>query len=65
VEDAPPLDGRGMSVLVVEDNIEVGKFATDALTELGYGTPWSTTPRTRLKSWRRRRIATTSCSPTW
>ncbi|MBR1196295.1 response regulator [Bradyrhizobium sp. AUGA SZCCT0240] len=38
VEDAPPLDGRGMSVLVVEDNIEVGKFATDALAELGYGT---------------------------
>ncbi|MBA2397329.1 MAG: response regulator [Bradyrhizobium sp.] len=37
-EDAPPLDGRGMSVLVVEDNIEVGKFTTDALTELGYGT---------------------------
>ena len=37
-EDAPPLDGRGMSVLVVEDNIEVGKFATDALAELGYGT---------------------------
>jgi two-component system NtrC family sensor kinase len=37
-EDAPPLDGRGMSVLVVEDNIEVGKFATDALIELGYGT---------------------------
>ncbi len=25
-------------MLVVEDNIEVGKFATDALTELGYGT---------------------------
>ena len=37
-EDAPPLDGQGMSVLVVEDNIEVGKFATDALAELGYGT---------------------------
>jgi two-component system, NtrC family, sensor kinase len=35
-EDAPPLDGRGMSVLVVEDNIEVGKFAIDALAELGY-----------------------------
>jgi two-component system NtrC family sensor kinase len=35
-EDAPPVDGRGMSVLVVEDNIEVGTFATDALTELGY-----------------------------
>lgn len=38
VEDAPAIDGTGMSVLVVEDNIEVGKFATDALVELGYGT---------------------------
>jgi two-component system NtrC family sensor kinase len=35
-EDAPPIGGHGMSVLVVEDNIEVGTFATDALTELGY-----------------------------
>jgi two-component system NtrC family sensor kinase len=37
-EDAPPVDGHDMSVLVVEDNIEVGSFATDALTELGYAT---------------------------
>ena len=36
--DAPAIDGRGMSVLVVEDNAEVGKFATDALAELGYVT---------------------------
>jgi two-component system NtrC family sensor kinase len=36
--DAPPIDGKGMSVLVVEDNAEVGKFTTDALAELGYGT---------------------------
>lgn len=35
-EDAPPLDGHGMTVLVVEDNPEVGKFAADALTGLGY-----------------------------
>ena len=27
-----------MSVLVVEDNAEVGQFATDALAELGYAT---------------------------
>ena len=27
-----------MSVLVVEDNIKVGQFAADALTELGYTT---------------------------
>jgi two-component system NtrC family sensor kinase len=32
------IDGRGMSVLVVEDNAEVGQFATDALTDLGYTT---------------------------
>lgn len=37
-EDAAPVDGQGMSVLVVEDNIEVGTFAKDALTELGYAT---------------------------
>ena len=36
--DAPAIDGRGMSVLVVEDNAEVGKFAADALAELGYAT---------------------------
>ena len=35
-EETPPVDGRGMSVLVVEDNPEVGKFAADALAELGY-----------------------------
>jgi two-component system NtrC family sensor kinase len=35
-EDARALDGRGMSVLVVEDNTEVGQFAHDALADLGY-----------------------------
>jgi two-component system, NtrC family, sensor kinase len=35
-EDAPPVDGQGIRVLVVEDNVEVGKFATDALAGLGY-----------------------------
>jgi two-component system, NtrC family, sensor kinase len=37
-EEAPPVDGHGISVLVVEDNAEVGRFASDALTELGYDT---------------------------
>jgi two-component system, NtrC family, sensor kinase len=37
-EDTEPVGGHGMSVLVVEDNIEVGTFATDALIELGYAT---------------------------
>ncbi|KWV59917.1 hybrid sensor histidine kinase/response regulator [Bradyrhizobium macuxiense] len=33
--DAPPVGQTGASVLVVEDNPEVGKFAADALTQLG------------------------------
>jgi two-component system NtrC family sensor kinase len=37
-EEARALDGRGMSVLVVEDNPEVGQFANDALADLGYAT---------------------------
>jgi two-component system NtrC family sensor kinase len=35
---AAPIGGRGMSVLVVEDNIDVGRSATEALAELGYRT---------------------------
>ena len=35
-EDARALDGRGMSVLMVEDNAEIGQFASDALADLGY-----------------------------
>jgi two-component system, NtrC family, sensor kinase len=35
VQDATPVDG-GLSVLVVEDDAEVGRFAADALAELGY-----------------------------
>lgn len=33
---APAVVGSGTSVLVVEDNIELGNFAADGLTELGY-----------------------------
>ncbi|KYK46920.1 hybrid sensor histidine kinase/response regulator [Bradyrhizobium liaoningense] len=33
---APAMAGTGMSVLVVEDNIELANFAGDGLTELGY-----------------------------
>ncbi|WGS20923.1 MULTISPECIES: hybrid sensor histidine kinase/response regulator [unclassified Bradyrhizobium] len=34
-DDAPPAGRDGTSVLVVEDNPEVGKFAADALAQLG------------------------------
>ena len=36
VEPAPSVDGHGTSVLVVEDNAEVGTFAVQTLTDLGY-----------------------------
>lgn len=35
-EDQAPVTGEGTCVLVVEDNEQVGRFATAALTELGY-----------------------------
>ncbi|BAQ44698.1 hybrid sensor histidine kinase/response regulator [Methylobacterium aquaticum] len=36
----PFADGHGTPVLVVEDNVEVGAFATQALMELGYHAAW-------------------------
>ena len=41
-EDRSPFGGgAGRRVLVVEDNIEVGRFATQVLEDLGYVTTWS------------------------
>jgi len=34
-------DGRGLRVLVVEDNVEVGTFSTQLLQDLGYETTWA------------------------
>ena len=55
-----------MSVLVVEDNAEVGQFATDALAELGYVTTLVGNATHALEELDRSTpIASTSCSPTW
>jgi CheY-like chemotaxis protein len=40
-EPAPNTDGHGTCVLVVEDNVEVGAFATQTLEELGYVSVWA------------------------
>ena len=40
-EDEAVADGAGQRVLVVEDNVEVGRFATQILEDLGYGTTWA------------------------
>ncbi len=34
-------DGAGRRILVVEDNVEVGRFATQILHDLGYATEWA------------------------
>ena len=34
-------DGRGRRVLVVEDNVEIGRFSTQLLQDLGYETTWA------------------------
>ncbi|OHV17262.1 hybrid sensor histidine kinase/response regulator [Methylorubrum extorquens] len=41
--DIAPIEpgGAGQQVLVVEDNIEVGRFATQILEDLGYVTTWA------------------------
>jgi signal transduction histidine kinase/ActR/RegA family two-component response regulator len=49
--DAEPdqlVDGHGLCVLVVEDNADVGRFATQALSELGYATVWASDGRSAL-----------------
>jgi signal transduction histidine kinase len=40
-ESEPALDGAGRRVLVVEDNVEVGRFSTQVLADLGYETTWA------------------------
>ncbi|KQP92219.1 PAS domain-containing sensor histidine kinase [Methylobacterium sp. Leaf117] len=39
--EAPSPVGSGQRVLVVEDNVEVGRFATQILQDLGYETTWA------------------------
>ncbi|KMO23815.1 ATP-binding protein, partial [Methylobacterium aquaticum] len=42
-------DGHGTCVLVVEDNVEVGTFATHTLAELGYETVWASNAQEALE----------------
>ncbi|MGU3540803.1 ATP-binding protein [Methylobacterium sp. A54F] len=46
---AVPSDGGGRHVLVVEDNLEVGRFATQILQDLGYETTWATNAEDALE----------------
>jgi PAS domain S-box-containing protein len=42
-------DGRGRRVLVVEDNVDVGRFSTQVLQDLGYETAWATNAEEALQ----------------
>jgi hypothetical protein len=42
-EDRPPIhDAAQCHILIVEDNLEVGRFANQILQDLGYQTTWAT-----------------------
>ncbi len=41
MEPEPLAEGHGTCVLVVEDNLDVGAFAQQALSELGFSTVWA------------------------
>ena len=41
VDDSRQADGAGRRVLVVEDNVEVGTFSTQLLSDLGFETTWA------------------------
>jgi PAS domain S-box-containing protein len=45
----PAEHGRGRRVLLVEDNVEVGRFSTQTLQDLGYETIWATNGDDALK----------------
>jgi PAS domain S-box-containing protein len=42
-------EGRGCRVLMVEDNLEVGRFSTQLLQDLGYETTWAANAAEALK----------------
>ncbi|WP_047288007.1 PAS domain-containing protein [Pseudomonas protegens] len=45
----PMIDGQGMTLLVVEDNPEVGVLLAQSLNELGYQTEWATSAAEALR----------------
>ena len=45
----PAEHGRGRRVLLVEDNVDVGRFSTQTLQDLGYETTWATNGEEALK----------------
>ncbi len=57
--------GTGQRVLVVEDNVEVGTFATQILEDLGYETTWAATAEEALDRLGSEGAISTSCSRTW
>ncbi|MFD0935109.1 ATP-binding protein [Methylobacterium trifolii] len=48
--DLPAPLGAGQRVLVVEDNVDVGRFATQILEDFGYRTAWATNAEEALRT---------------
>ncbi len=49
IDTTPAADGDGLNILVVEDNIEVGRFSTQVLDDLGYRTSWAASAEEALQ----------------
>jgi len=47
--DTTGKEGEGLCVLVVEDNVEVGRFSTQMLAEFGYDTVWVSSAEEAIK----------------
>jgi PAS domain S-box-containing protein len=47
--DQDAAEGAGLCVLVVEDNVDVGRFSTQALEDFGYRTVWVTSAEEALE----------------
>ncbi|WP_426135854.1 ATP-binding protein [Pseudomonas sp. PWP3-1b2] len=47
-DDGPAFDAALRHILIVEDNLEVGRFATQILQDLGYQTTWATNAENAL-----------------
>jgi NAD(P)-dependent dehydrogenase (short-subunit alcohol dehydrogenase family) len=62
---AAPSKGEGTCVLLVEDNEQVGAFATQALRELGYHSVLATNADQALLELKDGRTASRSCSRMW
>ncbi len=53
IEEAGPGEETGLCILVVEDNLEVGRFCTQILEDLGHTPVWAENAEAALAEWQK------------